>query len=174
VANKPKAPKKKKKLTGKMPALMRSKVDGMPIRTRPKKKDKNRKLSIDVGIKDHELDYMIENGMIHITIEGATYMADNDITKCTFELMNYLPYWHKIDEIRKEVLINMCFNLGMPRLKGFKNMFKELEKAVLETDNYEPVKEEMIDSAWHRQVKGRAKELEKQMLEGKRTTSIGG
>ena len=45
MATKP-TPKKKKKLTGKMPRKMKSKVDGMPIITRPKKKDKNRKVSM--------------------------------------------------------------------------------------------------------------------------------
>jgi len=39
VANKPKAPKKKK-LTGKLPRKMKSKVDGMPIITRPAKRNK--------------------------------------------------------------------------------------------------------------------------------------
>jgi len=40
------ATKPKKKVTGKIPRKMKSKVDGMTIITRPKKNDKNKKYSI--------------------------------------------------------------------------------------------------------------------------------
>lgn len=103
---------------------------------------------------------------VGISETEALYLLQNDIDKRKFKLMGYLPYWHKLNEARQEVLINMCF-MGFARLKGFKKMFKALED-----ENYEEASKEMLDSKWATQVKGRADELARQMLEGKRTTDL--
>ena len=101
-----------------------------------------------------------------ITYYEAMYLLQNDIDRRRFKLMGYVPYWHILNEPRKEVLINMCF-MGFKSLKTFKKMFAALEK-----EDYEKASEEMLDSKWARQVKGRSIELSKQMKDGKRTTDI--
>lgn len=65
-------------------------------------------------------------------------------------------YNHPDNVIR--VLVNMAFNLGRPRLKGFKKML-----AAIEEHNYGVAADEMVDSKWYRQVRRRGVELENTM-----------
>ena len=62
---------------------------------------------------------------------------------------------------RKIVLIDMAFNLGKDKLRGFKKMW-----AALKNRDYETAGKEMLDSLWAKQVGCRAVELEKSMREG--------
>ena len=66
-----------------------------------------------------------------------------------------------LNEPRKAVLINMAYNLGVPRLKGFKKMFAALEEGF-----FEKAAKEMLDSRWAKQVGTRATELSEQMRTG--------
>lgn len=52
------------------------------------------------------------------------------------------------------VLVNMCFNLGAPRLKDFKKFLA----AVSERD-FQKAAQEMKDSIWYKQVKSRGARL---------------
>jgi lysozyme len=61
-------------------------------------------------------------------------------------------YNHPDNVIR--VLVNMAFNLGRTRLKGFKNMLEAVER-----HDYGTAADEMVDSKWYRQVKRRGVEL---------------
>lgn len=62
---------------------------------------------------------------------------------------------------RKEVLIDMAYNLGVNGLMGFKNMWKALEDG-----DYDRAADEMLDSKWARQVGRRATELAEIMRTG--------
>ncbi|RMD45765.1 hypothetical protein D6829_01405 [Candidatus Pacearchaeota archaeon] len=70
--------------------------------------------------------------------------------------------WGYLNYSRRAVLIDMAYNLGQEKLYGFKKLRKALQK-----QNYEKAAEEMVDSKWYRQVKGRAKELVRMMRYGK-------
>ena len=61
-------------------------------------------------------------------------------------------YNHPDNVIR--VLVNMAFNLGRTRLKGFKKMLEAVER-----HDYGTAADEMVDSKWYRQVKRRGVEL---------------
>ena len=52
----------------------------------------------------------------------------------------------------------MMFNMGFPRLKKFKGMYK----AVLAGD-WQKAADEMVDSRWYKQVTNRAERLVKRM-----------
>ena len=52
------------------------------------------------------------------------------------------------------VLIDMCFNMGSPRVSRFKKML-----AALETQDYQTASKEMLDSKWANQVPNRARRL---------------
>jgi lysozyme len=54
----------------------------------------------------------------------------------------------------QEVLVNMMFNMGRPRLSGF----KKFNAALLESD-WSKAADEMVDSLWYRQVGVRATRL---------------
>ena len=90
----------------------------------------------------------------------AEQMLNNDIQNCYSECIK-LPCWNKINEARQAVLIDMCFNLGIARLKGFKKMLAALTRA-----DYKTASKEMLDSKWAVEVKSRALELSKIMEKG--------
>ena len=58
----------------------------------------------------------------------------------------------------QEILVNMMFNMGRPRLSKFKGM-----KAGVDAQDWNKAADEMIDSAWYRQVPNRAGRLVKRM-----------
>jgi len=56
------------------------------------------------------------------------------------------------------IIANMMFNMGRPRLSKFKGM-----KAGIDAQDWNKAADEMIDSAWYRQVPNRAGRLVKRM-----------
>ena len=56
------------------------------------------------------------------------------------------------------IIANMMFNLGRPRLSKFKGM-----KAGVDSRDWNKAADEMIDSAWYRQVPNRAERLVNRM-----------
>ena len=56
------------------------------------------------------------------------------------------------------IIANMMFNLGRPRLSKFKGM-----KAGVDARDWKKAADEMIDSAWYRQVPNRAERLVNRM-----------
>jgi len=57
-------------------------------------------------------------------------------------------------ETVKQVLVNMMFNMGRPRLSKFKGM-----KAGVDARDWNRAADEMVDSGWYRQVTNRADRL---------------
>ena len=96
-----------------------------------------------------------------ITQAEADLMLDEDVVRCIHELTANVPCFRDLDEVRESVLVNMCFNLGWPRLSGFKNML-----AALADRDYTKAAEEMLDSKWARQVGSRSDELAAMMASG--------
>ena len=97
-----------------------------------------------------------------INEDEAFLMLDNDIKNSAAELESF-SWWEDLDQVRKDCLINMVFNLGMPTFKKFKGMI-----SAIENKNFELASLEMLDSRWANQVKNRAKELAEQMRTGQR------
>jgi len=56
------------------------------------------------------------------------------------------------------IIANMMFNLGRPRLSKFKGM-----KAGVDSRDWKKAADEMVDSAWYRQVPNRAERLVNRM-----------
>ena len=99
----------------------------------------------DRGLSDDEIDYLLSN----------------DIEICVKELEQTFDWYDDLDDIRKRVLIDMMFNLGMPRLKGFVNMLKAIEAGA-----WKNAAVEMLDSKWAEQVGNRASRLSEMMESG--------
>ncbi len=52
----------------------------------------------------------------------AYVLLENDIRNCEKQLLDEVPeIYYALNEVRKSVLLNMCFNLGINGLLGFKN-----------------------------------------------------
>jgi lysozyme len=96
-----------------------------------------------------------------ISEDEAEYLLNNDIKLSEGELSKALPWFGNLSPVRQAVLINMHFNIGLARLKGF---VKSL--AAIERGEYKTAAAEMLDSKWARQVGKRADELAKQMETG--------
>jgi lysozyme len=84
------------------------------------------------------------------------FMLGNDIDRVEDELYAALPWLSgsKISEPRYDALINMCFNLGLPRFLKFKKAL-----SAMEAGDYEIAAIEFLDSRWAKQVGQRATEL---------------
>jgi lysozyme len=97
-----------------------------------------------------------------ITEAEAMLLVKNDVDTCVTELDRTRPNWRQHNEIRQNVLVEMVFNLGMPRLNKFTKMW-----AALDAKAYTRAAAEMLDSNWAFQVGGRALTLADQMKAGK-------
>lgn len=60
------------------------------------------------------------------------------------------PWFGKLNNPRKQAILNMLFNLGLTRFSKFKKMI-----ACIEASDAVAARE-MLDSKWAKQVKGRA------------------
>lgn len=86
-----------------------------------------------------------------ISRDEALYMLDNDIRKVTRELYDAFPWYSGLPEASQRALCNMAFNLGLPRLRGFRELL-----AALEAGEWEVAGREALGSLWARQVGQRA------------------
>jgi lysozyme len=84
-----------------------------------------------------------------------------DVSLLADELDSRVPWWRTLDETRQGVLLNMAFNMGVPKLMGFKRAL-----SAMKIGDYNRAGSEMLDSQWARQVRGRAAELARQMVLG--------
>jgi len=96
-----------------------------------------------------------------LSLDEAMYLLNNDIKQCEQELTQYLPEYANLCEMRKIVLIDMCFNLGISGLMQFRDMI-----AAIRVADYETAAKAMRDSKWAEQVGNRAHELAYLMEKG--------
>ena len=83
-------------------------------------------------------------------IEAFEQDCENVLRDCNilYEDFGDLP------EEAQQVIANMMFNMGRPRLSKFKGM-----KRGVDARDWNAAADEMVDSAWYRQVPKRAKRL---------------
>lgn len=96
-----------------------------------------------------------------ITYAEAKVMLENDINYLSLKLEDY-DWYQKHTQVRKDVLLNMAFNLGVAGLMKFARML-----GALRSKDYRRASREMLDSLWAKQVPNRAKELAAMMTTGK-------
>ena len=120
----------------------------------------------DRGITKEELDDLDIPTIEHvyeygITEADAVYLAENDVQIVEEELVRAHPCVDRLDSVRQLILIDMAFNMGVPRLCKFKKMW-----AAVHNEDYPTAAKEMLDSRWAKQVKGRATKLANAMHNG--------
>lgn len=116
-------------------------------------KDSVGKTSIGVG---RNLD---DNGLSEDEIE---FLLNNDIRTARREADTY-PWFVLIDnDVRRNVVIEMIFNLGLPRFDGFRKTI-----AAIKNRDWNKAAKEMLDSKWADQVGYRAQVLSEMMRTGK-------
>lgn len=98
---------------------------------------------------------------VGISEAEARFMLANDAARAERDARRALPSFDDLSDARKRALVNMSFNLGLPRLLGFKNML-----AALAAGDYERAAAEALDSVWARQVGDRAERIVTMIREG--------
>ena len=68
------------------------------------------------------------------------------------------PDFDDLPEEVQQIVANMMFNLGRPRLSAFKGM-----KRGIDSQDWNAAADEMVDSRWYRQVGARAERLVERM-----------
>jgi len=107
-----------------------------------------------------------------IRLPDEKYLIEKELTDIEVDQIFTTDLNQAIDDARKfidadtipeeafEVVIDMAFNLGLPRLMKFQNF----QQALNEKD-YKRASREMLDSVWAKQLPNRSKRLAKQMRE---------
>ena len=85
-------------------------------------------------------------------------LFDIDMNTAVRECEVLYDEWDGFPEEVQEILINMMFNMGRPRLSGFKKF-----NAALAERDWIGASEEMVDSRWYNQVGARAERLVERM-----------
>lgn len=81
-----------------------------------------------------------------ISREEAWHLLYNDIEECTSQLNEHIPWWKTLDDQRREVLVQMCFQLGIMGLLRFMNFIDYLKQG-----DYDKAADEMLNSKWAKQ-----------------------
>lgn len=96
-----------------------------------------------------------------LTVAESMLILHSRIQARTKELDLRFPWFKELDSVRQGVLVQMAYNMGMPRLLGFVKLF-----GALYVKDYELAAGEMLDSLWARQVGARALRLSNEMRMG--------
>ena len=113
------------------------------------------KLSIGVGRNLED---------IGITRDEALHLLANDIARVEVECRAAFPWFDALDPVRQAVVLNMAFNLGLPKFRLFKQTL-----AAIAAGRYDAAARQMQLSKWARQVGDRAKRLARMMRTGLRS-----
>ena len=95
-----------------------------------------------------------QEGGIGLSDDEVDYLLQNDIERVVKELVAEYPWFSDLDDVRRDAMVDISFNLGATRLRLFKRAL-----AAMETGKYKEAATEFLDSKWARQVGGRALEL---------------
>ena len=101
-----------------------------------------------------------ENG-IGLSDEEVDFLLENDIARVIKELATEYSWFNGLDDVRKDAMIDISFNLGATRLRGFRRAL-----TAMEAGNYTEASTEFLDSRWAKQVGGRALELTDMIASG--------
>lgn len=97
-----------------------------------------------------------------ISSEEAYTMLDNDLTRCQLELISF-SWYGCMDEIRKGVIIELVFNVGLSKALQFTKMI-----AALKILDYPTASKELLNSDWAVQVgRDRSNNMASRLLLGR-------
>lgn len=91
----------------------------------------------------------------------ASMLLDGDVARTCAALDARLPWWRALDPVRRTVLADMAFNLGVEKLCGFHEVL-----GATETRRFAQAAAAMRASLWARQVGARAAGLARMMETG--------
>jgi len=96
----------------------------------------------------------ISEGGLGLSKDEVDYLLVNDIKRVQDELTRSYPWFARLDEVRRDAMVDICFNIGLTKLRGFVNAL-----AAMSRSQYEIAADEFMDSRWSQQVGNRAVEV---------------
>ena len=97
---------------------------------------------------------------VGISRKEAEILLDTDIATARLHA-SIFEWFDELDEVRQAVVIDMLFNLGPNKFRGFKGTIRALEGRA-----FTSAADRMLDSLWAKQVGKRAKRLAEMMRTG--------
>jgi len=101
------------------------------------------------------------NGGLGLSDEEVDFLLENDIARVIKELSLEYSWFNDLDDVRRDAMIDISFNLGATKLRKFVLALDAMAKA-----DYKSASEEFLDSEWSRTVKGRSVELASMIATG--------
>jgi lysozyme len=89
---------------------------------------------------------------LFISNEQAAYLCRNDLKKVRADLDANFPWWRDLNVDRQFVMIDLCFNMGVNKLKKFVNTLNSIAQGY-----YELSAKQLMQSKYASQVGIRAK-----------------
>ena len=93
-----------------------------------------------------------------VDVSRVAEAFEQDVQTVLSECTVLYPDFDDLPEEVQQIIANMMFNLGRPRLSKFRGM-----KAGVDDQNWQRAADEMVDSRWYRQVGARAERLVERM-----------
>ena len=103
----------------------------------------------------------IADSGLGLSDDEVDYLLDNDIKRVREELNDEYYWFGALNDARQEAMIDISFNLGQTRLRGFK---KALD--AMSTEDFDRAADEFMDSKWSEQVGNRATEVTEMIRTG--------
>ena len=102
------------------------------------------------------------NGGLGLSEDEVNFLLEGDIARIIKELSKEYSWFSDLDDVRKDAMIDISFNLGQTKLRKF-----VLALEAMATADYQTASKEFLDSDWSRIVKGRSVELAAMIETGK-------
>ena len=96
-----------------------------------------------------------------LTEDEIDFLLINDITRVKQELTDTYFWFPALNDARQDAMVDICFNLGLTRLRGF---VKALE--AMSREQFDIAADEFMDSRWSQQVGNRAVEVTEMIRTG--------
>ena len=91
------------------------------------------------------------DGGIGLSQSEINYLLSSDVKRVNDELAGAFSWYRTLGTARKDAIMDMCFNMGLPRLMKFKKAL-----AGMAIGDYDEAAIEFLDSRWANQVGQRA------------------
>jgi lysozyme len=89
-----------------------------------------------------------------VSEDRVNEVFEKDVQKMIKEAKILFPNFDSLPEEAQQVIVNMTFNMGRPRLSNFKKFIVYINES-----KWEEASKEMLNSAWAKQVGKRASRL---------------
>jgi len=96
-----------------------------------------------------------------ISEQEAEYLLMNDIKDALRECAGLFPLFPEFSEARRNALVDMMLNMGLPTFLEFQHMIKAINK-----DEWNKAAVALMDSAYAKQLRHRAERNKKALQEG--------